>query len=266
MNNNTYSHNDVTLTTTGQSSTFIHHENAFPSFTSSAEEQISYFHELYSTPEHGVKVWLHLHYLAYVITNSQGIVIGKKLQSYNEAVKKADEVDRDYARWLVEHTFKGLPKSKFIKDVKEGKLQSKRVFCARDKGAVDTEFHSLWKRKGFGSIDIYQPGKGYCALFYINDMTAERIVYTGDELFIFNSGFRLLNEEEKLVLAEWESMRDLEAERIDALSDGSCEYWRKKCFFEEKGMGHLMVIYDRGLVRDDNLRGELNLKYEIKRK
>ena len=126
-----------------------------------ADEKISFFHELYSTPEHGIKVWLHLHYFAYVITNSQGIVIGKKLQSYNETVKKADEVDRDYARWLVEHTFKGLPKSKFIKEVKECKLQAKMVSCAMNKNAVDTEFHSLWKRKGFGSIDIYRPGKGY---------------------------------------------------------------------------------------------------------
>ena len=265
MNTNTYAHNDVTLTTADNSRTFTHNENKFPAFVPTAEEEITCTHELYSTSKHGIKVLLHLRYLAYIIVNPQGIVIGKEIQSYDEAIKKAEKIDDNYAHWLVEHTYKGMPKSKFVKEVNERKLQAKLVFCGMNGRTFNTEFHRLVKRKGFGSVDIYREGNGYSALFYINDMTAARMVYTGTELLIYSSGFRVYNEQEKAVLAEWESIRDPKAEWLDAMTDGSTEYWRKKCFFEEKGCGHLMAINYKGLVREETLRGELSLKYEIRK-
>lgn len=70
---------------------------------------------------------------------------------------------------------------------------------------LDSDFHPLVKRKGVGSIDIHRNGKGYSALFYINDMTTVRMVYTGTELLIYKAGFRLYNEHEKSILAQWET-------------------------------------------------------------
>ena len=261
---NVYTHNDVTLTKLDDKEVFTHNENKFPAFTPSAEERIFYFHELYTTPVHGIRVLLHLHWLAYVIVNPQGIVIGKKIQSFDEAIKKAETIDQEYARWLVEHTCKGLPKTKFISEVKADKLQAKLFSCNMNGRELDTDFHPLVKRKGVGSIDIYRSGKGYSALFYINDMTTVRMVYTGTELLIYKAGFRLYNEHEKSILAQWETMRDKKEEMLDAMTDGSTQFWRKRFFFDENNVGYLLTADYKGMVVDDTIRGELSLKYEIR--
>ena len=261
---NIYTHNDVTETTVEYKKTYSHIGNKFPAFTPSLEEKVSYIHQLYVTPGHGIRVLLHLHFLAYIIVNPQGVVIGKKIKSFDEAIKEAEAVDREYARWLVEHTFKGMPKSKFINDVKANKLQAKLVSCSMKGREMDTEYYPLVKRKGVGSIDVYRAGNGYSALFYINDMTMARMVYTDTELLIYKSGLRIYNENEIAVLSQWETMRDRKAEMLDVMTDSYEQFWRKKCFLEEKGCGHLLVPNYDGLVMEDTLRGELFLKYEIK--
>ena len=261
---NIYTHNDVTETTIDHKKIFSHNENKFPSFTSSVVEEVSYFRELYVTKENDIRVLLHLRWLAYVIVSPQGVVTGKKIHSFDDAIKKAEAVDRDYARWLVEHTFKGMPKSRFINEVKAKKLQAKLVSCNMNGREMDTEFHPLVKRRGAGSIDIYRRGKGYSALFYINDMTKARMVYTGTELLIYKSGLRIYNENEISALSQWETMRDRKAEMLDVMTDGTEQFWRKKCFLEEKGVGYLLVPNYDGLVMEDTLRGELYLTYEIK--
>ena len=221
---NVYTHNDVTETTIDHKKTYSHIGNKFPSFTPSLEEKVSYIHQLYVTSGHGIKVLLHLHFLAYIIVNPQGVVIGKKIKSFDEAIKEAEAVDRDYARWLVEHTFKGIPKSRFINEVKAKKLQAKLVSCNMNGREMDTEFHPLVKRRGAGSIDIYRRGKGYSALFYINDMTKARMVYTGTELLIYKSGLRIYNENEISALSQWETMRDRKAEMLDVMTDGTEQF------------------------------------------
>lgn len=261
---NVYTHNDVTFTKLDDKEIFTHKENKFSAFTPSAEEKISYFHELHTTPVHGIRILLHLHYHAYVLVNPQGIVIGKKIQSYDEAIKKAEAIDREYASWLVKHTCKGMPKTKFISEVKANKLKAKLVSCNMKGRELDTDFHPLVKRKGFGSIDVYRSGNGYSTLFYVNDMPTSRMVYTGTELLIYKSGFRLYNEHEKSVLAQWETMRDPKEEWLDAMTDGSTQYWRKKVFFDENNVGYLLTADYKGLVMDDTIRGELSLEYEIK--
>ena len=120
------------------------------------------------------------------------------------------------------------------------------------------------KCKGIGSIDVYRPVSGHSALFYINDMTMVRMVYTGTELLIYKSGLRIYNENEISALSQWETMRDRKAEMLDVMTDGTEQFWRKKCFLEEKGVGYLLVPNYDGLVMEDTLRGELYLTYEIK--
>lgn len=158
-------------------------------------------------------------------------MIGKKIKSFDEAIKEAEAVDRE----LVEHTFKGMPKSKFINDVKTNKLQAKLVSCGMKGREMDTEFHPLVKRKGVGSIDIYRVGSGYSALFYINDMTMAWMVYTGTELLIYKFGLRIYNENEIAVLSQWETMRDRKAEMLDVMTDSYEQFWRKNAFWKRKG-------------------------------
>ena len=66
-------------------------------------------------------------------------------------------------------------------------------------------------------------------------------------------------------MEQWEKQRDYKEEMVDAMTDSSVQYWKKKYFFEENGCGHLLIQQFKGLVRDDKIRGPLQLSYEIQR-
>lgn len=265
MHNNIYHHNDVMSAIVGDLHTFTHTESKFPQFTLRQHETLSCFHELYTTAQHGLKVLLHLRYLGYLVVNPQGIVMGSKLQTFDDAVRLADELDSDYARWLVLHTFKGLPKSRFVSEVKQDRLQARLVYTALKGRPLDDGFFPLVKREGVGSIDICRGADRYSSLFYINSFNSVQMVYTGAELLIYDAAYRLYNSHELAVQTEWESMRDTKEEWLDAMTDGSTQFWRQKEFFSQKGVSYLIGANYPGLVLDSSLRGDLRLKYEIRK-
>jgi len=240
----------------------IHHtESKFPAFEKKRTSPFPFFKLLHITPTVGLKVYLLIHKAKYIIVNDRDICIEIYINSYDEAMQKARYWDEWYAQWTEEHEFKGLSRTQFIKDVTDGKLKAKLIFSPHGKN--DNEFHPLVKRKGIGSVDIYRNNK-YSSIFYIKDTAAVQTVYTGNHLHVYNPALRIYNETELKVLEEWEGMRDLQAEYVDAISDGSTEFWRKKHFFESKGCKHLM-LQNHGLVRNELTRGYKMLSYEISR-
>lgn len=107
---------------------------------------------------------------------------------------------------------------------------------------------------------------------------ASLVEYKGDELIIYNPGYRPLNAEEAAVMEKWNQIRSTpehqEREKIDLLSDGNSTYYQKKHFFEDSGKGYLMgseeqkgCLFERsmGMVRDASIRGAVCLRYKVMR-
>lgn len=104
------------------------------------------------------------------------------------------------------------------------------------------------------------------------------VEYDGSSLTVYFAGYRDLNEAERRVMDEWNrisSTPDFKArEEADALTDGSSTYWSKVAYFRKAGMEYLMgnekqhgLKYDWNLmkVRDDSIKGEVGMRYEIRK-
>lgn len=119
---------------------------------------------------------------------------------------------------------------------------------------------------------------------FLNIPKASLIEYDGDELRVFNYGFRAMSDEEKAVMDEWKKITETDdfkrREVADMLSDGSSTYWQKKIFFEKKNMLYLTGSKDKGMeldfckhadgeekcIRDEKVKGDVILVYKVERK
>jgi hypothetical protein len=86
----------------------------------------------------------------------------------------------------------------------------------------------------------------------------------------FEPGIRELNEREKEVIAN--APKDDRQEYLDAISDGSTMYWRKKTYYDKSGYGYLYNSgWERGMhydmnekkVMDKSIKGKEALEYEF---
>lgn len=112
---------------------------------------------------------------------------------------------------------------------------------------------------------------------------ASLMEYTGDELRIYNAGYREMTDKEKQVMKEWEAITNTEdykrQAQIDAMSDGSSTYYAEKRFFTDKKMEYLMGVSngaknlifskyyngEKECIRDENVKGEVILVYRVER-
>lgn len=108
---------------------------------------------------------------------------------------------------------------------------------------------------------------------------ASLMEYTGDFLVTFYPGVREPNPAEQRVLDQWEAISSTPEFQyqsdIDALSDGTSTYWRKKHFFkdsgffylygmqEEKGLKRILDGKNRGKIQDKSLRGNVEMVYRL---
>lgn len=104
------------------------------------------------------------------------------------------------------------------------------------------------------------------------------IEYDGNSLTVYFAGYRDLNAEERKVMDEWNRISGTpefkERGRVDALTDGSSTYYEKVAYFRKAGMEYLMgnerqrgLKYDSYLmkVQDDSIKGEVGMRYEIRK-
>jgi hypothetical protein len=91
-------------------------------------------------------------------------------------------------------------------------------------------------------------------------------------LSIYNEGERDLTAEEKAIMDN--EPKDAKQDEIDMMSDGSTMFYRRKYYYKEHDAEYLFVGgKQRGMRRncnnnkiwDERVRGELSLKYEIKK-
>ena len=126
------------------------------------------------------------------------------------------------------------------------KTQTNGIYLAEDKNATKGSFLELPK--------------------------ASLMDFTEGILSIYTTGLRDLTEEEKQIIAN--QPKDEEQSRIDMISDGSTMFYREKAYFKEKNaeylfLGNSKVIMglsfdsNNNKVRDETLKGDLDLKYKI---
>ena len=102
--------------------------------------------------------------------------------------------------------------------------------------------------------------------------SANLVEYDENFITIYDSGERDLNEKEKAIFSKWETMRDIEQEKIDCLTDTNVTYYRRKKFFIDAGYEYLLG-YDKkqgkryvnytNKVRDDKIKGDMLIQYKI---
>lgn len=107
---------------------------------------------------------------------------------------------------------------------------------------------------------------------------AALVDYDDDTLTVYCFGEREMTPEEKAVMDAWKQIADSDEykarARVDILSDGSSTFYQKKWFFEKRGFPWMtgwesLAKYGKsynpntGLVKDVNVRGDVQLKYRI---
>jgi hypothetical protein len=107
---------------------------------------------------------------------------------------------------------------------------------------------------------------------------ASLVEYDNDSLTIYSPALRELNDDEKQIMSQWQEIANTEEyqkqSEIDLLTDGSSTYWKRKHFFVDKGYAYLLgheklrgmkYDYNTGMVKDDKIKGEIELQYKIYR-
>lgn len=101
---------------------------------------------------------------------------------------------------------------------------------------------------------------------------ASLLEFDGVNIKIYGTGKRPLTPEEQKIKDGWEAIRNKEAEMNDAMSDGSGQFYREKGYYRshdaEYLIGHteqrgMCFDYNTGLVRDNSVKGELELVYKL---
>ena len=163
------------------------------------------------------------------------------------------------------------------RDAKSGTLE----------GRID--FHSMWQD---GLPERLQGWRrlvdsNSVAIFFQNadgkksELRLEKsslVEYDENSLTVYFAGYRDLNDAERRVMDGWRRITSTpefkERGRVDALTDGSSTYYEKVAYFRKAGMEYLMGLerqrglkYDNYLmkVQDDSIKGEVGMRYEIRR-
>lgn len=254
--------NDVNIIGKGMVETFMHVDGLFMPFSIDRMNKFPYYKVLYVTPVHKLKLCIHFAYIDYFIVDEQGVCMDRMFRNFAEAKVAADEYDKNYPAWVEERTTKGCSKNRLKDDILKGNRKAKLVHAIDKRKSLDVDYHLLTIGQKPERIIINRPDVPI-SIFYMKSMKASLINYSQDSLKIYLPGLRLYNEQERTVMEQWDKQREYEAERLDVLSDGSVEYWRKKYFYEENGCGHLLTQRFKGLVRDEKIRGSLQLSYDI---
>ena len=107
---------------------------------------------------------------------------------------------------------------------------------------------------------------------------ATLVEYDGNTLTIYRAGERDLTPQEQAILDEWNKITETPAYRkqceYDVYTDCSTTYYKELYFFRERKAEYLMGYeYQRGMkfdirsgkVIDSKVKGEIDLKYEVRR-
>lgn len=256
--------NDIIVAIDGNKQTLTHMNGQFTPVIRDCYNPLDKLVEIYPSDKFGLRIMLDTVNAYYFVVRGVA-VLGQPYNTFEKAVEMLHYWTEHYQDWISLQSMKGLSKKKFLEEVKEGNLTARLTYTNMKGRPTDDCLYPLTKTKGRGSVDIVRDDK-ISAIFNIDSLPSFLMVYTGDKLKIFSSGYRLYNEKEIQCVTDWEKHRDRKAEWIDAISDGSQEFYRRKDFFESRGCSHLRHQTYSLLVKDHNFRQMVILEYDIKRK
>ena len=114
-------------------------------------------------------------------------------------------------------------------------------------------------------------GENNKTLSWLDWPKATLLEFDGKVAKIYEPGFRDLNKQEQEVVNN--EPRDKEQEYVDAISDGSTMYWRRKHYYKDSGFNYLFQGKEQGkrltyqqskkVIQDDSVKGNLVLVYEF---
>jgi hypothetical protein len=203
----------------------------------------------------------------YFVTDKEGVIINFHQSRMNTLV----EAENYASQYKIPETMQNtLPLKMLLRDARKG-MELKCTFShLKGKKLTDMGFCPVAKVQSNGLYISRGNTNSFLDLPY-----SSRVDYNGKSLSVYAGSYRLLNEKEKEILDLWESKRDFEAEKMDALSDSNSQYYRKKFFFEESGYsylnnrlstGHLRMDFNYYLVGDKAKRGILLCSYDVRTK
>jgi hypothetical protein len=164
------------------------------------------------------------------------------------------------------------------RDAKAGTISAELQQAGMWKNGLPERLQGKRKLIGSNTVSIFflnaDGKKSECRL-----PTAALVEYSAEALTIYYPALRELNEREKAIMAEWQTVTDTakyqEAMRYDIMTDCSNTYWQKKSFFEKRGAAYRLGTdwgngckfdYRTGKVFDKSIRGEIELQYKLYKK
>lgn len=163
------------------------------------------------------------------------------------------------------------------RDAKSGTLEGRFTFHSMWQDGLPERLQGWRRLVDSNSVAIFfQNADGRKSELRLEKSTL--VEYDGNSLTVYFAGYRGLNAEESKVMDEWNRISSTpefkERGRVDALTDGSSTYYEKVAFFRKAGMEYLMgnerqrgLKYDSYLmkVQDDSIKGEVGMRYEIRK-
>jgi len=161
------------------------------------------------------------------------------------------------------------------RDAKSGKLTAKLV---ERFGKTDiNENMSGWRKIVGANSNSIQLLTNDGRKAWLEIPCANLVEYTDNSLTVYAKGFRDLTADEQAFMNKWKSITDTDEYKkqseIDMLSDGSTTFYQQKYFFIKGGYEYLLGFsndkskhydYNTGKIKDNKVKGEIELRYEIK--
>ena len=163
------------------------------------------------------------------------------------------------------------------RDAKSGTLEGRFTFHSMWQDGLPERLQGWRRLVDSNSVAIFfQNADGKKSELRLEKSTL--VEYDGNSLTVYFAGYRDLNDAERRVMDGWHRITSTpefkERGRVDALTDSSSTYYEKVAYFRKAGMEYLMGLerqcglkYDNYLmkVQDDSIKGEVGMRYEIRR-
>jgi hypothetical protein len=157
---------------------------------------------------------------------------------------------------------------KTLADMKRDLVVGKKVKLVWRNGKELSEERTVFKVQT-NSICFEREGGGKT---WLDMPKATLLEYDGNTIKIYRPITRELTAEEQKIKDN--EPRDIEQERLDAISDGSQMFYRRKRYYKEAGYFYLFgTEKEQGkrlthterkpMIEDDTIKGELDLVYEV---
>jgi hypothetical protein len=157
---------------------------------------------------------------------------------------------------------------KTLADMKRDLSIGRKIMLKEVDGIIKNEPREVFKVQT-QSICFLKEGGGKS---WLDIPKASLCEYDGKTIEIYRPAIRELTEQEKKIIDA--EPRDEEQDRIDAMSDGSTMYNRRRNYYKECGFFYLFGtekeqgkrlthVNNKTMIQDESIKGKLDIVYEL---